>query len=503
MLMEVGNSNANTEKINKLKFIMIFGYAFIIIVAALFIASSSLKKNDEILKSKVSSLTYALNVQMKLNINTYLSKLEADSTLVFGTKELVSYYSSPDNDQYEALNTEKLISDKLYELCIMENYVDFFIVYSDDHTVGKVSNGTVNLYGDDLYNDLAATVVRKRTNDGWSTGFEDDFRRIYYVKRVNDNALLVASFYTLELEGVFVRPDDMRDTAVRLIDSSGHIMYSSEDEKPGETLPEELAQRISGFNAAICMDDDYLITINKCADKWYVICSAPTQIILAERNDFIRSTVIVTIISAVIAIILGTMLSIHATNPVNSIVTTLNRQASIDRLTGILNKLSFEESAKLMLANAKENERHGVILLDVDNFKGVNDNLGHAYGDKVLADIGNILRLTFSSSDCLGRIGGDEFCVLLNIPENCQKDHMKLVTEKCEALCEAFHSNYTGDKGDYKISASIGAAIFPDDGSSFAALYKCADKALYCSKHKGKDTFTVYGEIKEEVGENE
>lgn len=173
----------------------------------------------------------------------------------------------------------------------------------------------------------------------------------------------------------FFRPDDMRDTAVRLIDSSGHIMYSSEEEKQGDMLPRAVSQRISGFEAAISMDDDYLITINKCADKWYVICSAPTQIILAERKDFIRSTVIVTIIAAVIAIILGTILSIHATNPVNSIVTTLNRQASIDRLTGILSKLSFEESAKLMPANSKENERHCVILLDVDNFKGVNDSL--------------------------------------------------------------------------------------------------------------------------------
>lgn len=115
------------------------------------------------LKSKVSELTYSLNVQMKLNINTYLSKLESISTLVFGMEEAVSYYSSPDNaDQYEALNTEKLISDKLYDLCIMENYVDFFIVYSDDHTVGKVSNGTTKLYGDGLYN-LTLTGLREFT----------------------------------------------------------------------------------------------------------------------------------------------------------------------------------------------------------------------------------------------------------------------------------------------------------------------------------------------------
>ncbi|MGN1416644.1 MAG: GGDEF domain-containing protein, partial [Oscillospiraceae bacterium] len=173
-------------------------------------------------------------------------------------------------------------------------------------------------------------------------------------------------------------------------------------------------------------------------------------------------------------------------------------QANIDRLTGIYNKLSFEENAEYMLENAGAGERHAVILLDVDNFKGVNDNLGHAYGDKVLADIGNILRLTFTASDCLGRIGGDEFGVLLNIPADRQHDYMTLINEKCRSLCGAFHDNYTGRNGDYKISASIGTAVFPDDGKTFAELYRCADKALYSSKHKGKDTFTVYSDIKED-----
>ena len=90
----------------------------------------------------------------------------------------------------------------------MENYVDFFIVYSDDHTVGKVSNGTTKLYGDDLYSDMEQLITRKRSNDGWSTGYNGDFRRIYYVKRVNDNALLVVSIYTSELENVFAKNTD-------------------------------------------------------------------------------------------------------------------------------------------------------------------------------------------------------------------------------------------------------------------------------------------------------
>ncbi|MGN1415803.1 MAG: GGDEF domain-containing protein, partial [Oscillospiraceae bacterium] len=335
--------NENNDKIKQIKLIMIFGYAMIVIIAAVFMAYFTIRKNDMVLKSKVSDLTYALNVQMKLNINTYLSKLESVSTLVFGTDEIVNYYSSAENsDQYEALNTEKIISDKLYDLCIMENYVDFFIVYSDDHTVGKVSNGTTELYGDDLYNDMAQTVTRNRSKDGWSTGFNDDFRRIYYVKRVNDNALLVASFYTSELENVFVRPDDMRDTAVRLVNEDHYIMYSSENEETGSKLPDEILDRIGGSTAASFIDDDYLITVNTCADSWYVICSAPTQIILAERNIVIRYTIIITVVASVIAMILGALLSIHVTNPVNRIVSKLNTQANIDRLTGIYNKLSFE-----------------------------------------------------------------------------------------------------------------------------------------------------------------
>lgn len=495
--------NENNDKIRQIKLIMIIGHALIVIVAAIFMASFTIRKNDMVLKSKVSDLTYALNVQMKLNINTYLSKLESISTLVFGTEEAVSYYSSAENaDQYEALNTEKLISDKLYDLCIMENYVDFFIVYSDDHTVGKVSNGTTKLYGDNLYNDMEQTVTKTRSRDGWSTGYNDDFRRIYYVKRVNDNALLVVSFYTSELENVFVRPDDMRDTTVRLVNEDHYIMYSSESGETGTKLPAEILDRIGNSTSASFIDDDYFITINTCADSWYVICSAPTKIILAERNIIIKYTIIITAIASVIAMVLGALLSIYASNPVNRIVTNLNTQASIDRLTGIYNKLSFEENAEYMLDNAGEGERHAVILLDVDNFKGVNDNLGHAYGDKVLADIGNILRLTFNSSDCLGRIGGDEFCILLNIPANRQSDHMTLINEKCRALCDAFHNKYTGCNGDYKISASIGAAVFPDDGKSFPELYRCADAALYSSKHKGKDTFTVYSDIREEDNKN-
>ena len=173
-------------------------------------------------------------------------------------------------------------------------------------------------------------------------------------------------------------------------------------------------------------------------------------------------------------------------------VSTLDDKAHIDLLTGILNKLSFEEYTETRLSQALSIESHALILIDVDNFKGVNDTLGHAYGDKVLSVIGGLLRETFPEHDYLGRIGGDEFAVFLNSMPEKDTDYETYLHFKCEALCEGFRNHYTGDDGKYKISASIGAAQFPVCGHTFKELYAKADKALYASKHRGKDTYTIF-----------
>jgi diguanylate cyclase (GGDEF)-like protein len=175
-------------------------------------------------------------------------------------------------------------------------------------------------------------------------------------------------------------------------------------------------------------------------------------------------------------------------------VTALNKKAHIDQLTGILNKRSFEECTEAAIRYAGSKEKYALILLDVDNFKGVNDTLGHAYGDRVLAEIGDILRAVFRQEDYLGRLGGDEFAVFLNIPLSMQQDYQNFVKSKCAELCSAFHNNYTGDDGTYKVSASIGAALYPAHGATFGELYRLADSALYNSKSQGKDMYTIYTE---------
>ncbi|MCD7740790.1 MAG: GGDEF domain-containing protein [Ruminococcus sp.] len=491
--------SADAKKMRWLKILMIFGYGVIVLVAMLIVATLAVDKTDEVLKDKVSSLTGALNVQMKLNMESYQQRIETIGTLAFSVEEAYTYDATDDsNDEYEALNTESAISDSLYNLCIMENFVDFCIVYKNNHTVGKFSNGTTALFGDDLYTALSENVTQQRTSDGWFAGYNNDFQRIYYVKRIHENAILLISIYSTELESVFDNPESMEEMTVCLTEQGQNVIYSSDKQQVGQPLSDDILSRVGDLSSATVMDDTYLITVNECSTGWYVICSIPTQIIFQEKNEITFFIYAVGLIAAALAILFGSLFSIRVTTPMDTMLFALDTKAHIDQLTGILNKRSFEEYTDNAIKRALGLENHALILLDIDNFKKVNDTLGHAYGDKVLENVGSILRQTFSESDYMGRVGGDEFCIYLNGMASMSKNDAEYYVKKqCEKLCEAFHNNYTGDDFSYKISASIGVALFPKHAKTFKSLYICADKALYSSKQKGKDTYTIYDKATE------
>ncbi|MDE5883668.1 MAG: sensor domain-containing diguanylate cyclase [Oscillospiraceae bacterium] len=481
------------QKVRRLKISLIIGYAMIVLTAVLSVSILAVRKTDTVLKAKVISLTSSLNVQMKLNMNSYLSRMETIGTLAFTIEEAYTYDATdPDNDEYDAINTEKIISDKLYSLCIMENFVDYGIVYRNNHTVGKISNGTTNLFGEKLFTDLNAMISRKRTNDGWCAGYQDNFKRIYYVKKIHDNALLVISFYTSELESVFDNPETLSDMEIRLTDQNYHMIYSSRQNEVGASLPDDIASRIQGQNSATVMDNVYLVSVNTCNDDWFVICSIPTQIILNEKNEMQLYIYIIAAIAAILAIATGAFLSIKLSDPVVDTVNILDNKAHIDQLTEIFNKRSFEEYTQTRLDCSPPAERHALIIIDIDNFKGVNDTLGHSYGDIVLSNVGRMMKEVFPEGDYLGRIGGDEFAVFLNTGNENKPEYENYLIRKCEALCRNFRNHYTGEDGNYKISASIGAVISPQYGKDFKELYTKADKALYISKQDGKDRFTIY-----------
>ncbi len=168
----------------------------------------------------------------------------------------------------------------------------------------------------------------------------------------------------------------------------------------------------------------------------------------------------------------------------------LQLRADHDGLTGLMNKRATEELIRSQLPKYEGTDDKGaLIILDTDNFKGVNDTFGHSMGDHVLATIGEIIRSNFKGRDVTGRIGGDEFLVFANNIGN--SDNASVLAERIEE--QVIHA-FDGEPVEGRVSMSIGIAMYPDAGEDFETLYKHADEALYHVKEHGKAGWNLYSE---------
>lgn len=165
-------------------------------------------------------------------------------------------------------------------------------------------------------------------------------------------------------------------------------------------------------------------------------------------------------------------------------------QAQRDPLTNLYNKSAIRDLANRQISELDGSGCQALLIIDIDNFKGVNDTYGHLCGDALLSDVAGVLKSHFRSGDLVGRIGGDEFLVYLS-----EIAGKKEVAEKIRGLLAALASLRPVEDAP-TISCSIGAAVFPKKGADYFALYKCADMALYHIKAQGKNDFAFYDPTK-------
>ena len=164
----------------------------------------------------------------------------------------------------------------------------------------------------------------------------------------------------------------------------------------------------------------------------------------------------------------------------------LEKRSKIDPLTELFNKRTTEEHIRMMLNGGDTDWACGaMMMIDVDDFKRVNDSMGHAVGDHVLSEIARIIRANFRVMDVTGRIGGDEFMVFLrNIPG---EDVACRSAARIQGQVLSAFRDITGG-----VSMSVGIAMYPDHGKTFEALYQAADSALYQVKNTRKGDYLVY-----------
>jgi diguanylate cyclase (GGDEF)-like protein/PAS domain S-box-containing protein len=162
--------------------------------------------------------------------------------------------------------------------------------------------------------------------------------------------------------------------------------------------------------------------------------------------------------------------------------------ATRDALTGLPNRLLLQERLAQAIAQAKRNGRHvGVLYIDLDRFKNVNDTLGHRIGDELLKQVTTSLSAALRETDLLARLGGDEFMVIVE-----DFDDAAVLNRVAQKLQDAIAQPFQIEEHDIYVTSSIGISIYPDDSDDPEGLLKHADVAMYRSKELGRNTYQFF-----------
>ncbi|PXF64183.1 EAL domain-containing protein [Kangiella spongicola] len=166
----------------------------------------------------------------------------------------------------------------------------------------------------------------------------------------------------------------------------------------------------------------------------------------------------------------------------------LRRLATVDQLTGLRNRNSFKQRFEEVLALSGEADQHALLFIDLDNFKRINDSLGHGVGDELLTRVAKaLLEITAENHGIVARLGGDEFTVVL-----ADVDTWSQPAKYAQAILDYFAKPLSLPSAEVLVSPSIGIVMYPENGDSAEELLKNADMAMYYAKKKGKNTYQFY-----------
>lgn len=187
--------------------------------------------------------------------------------------------------------------------------------------------------------------------------------------------------------------------------------------------------------------------------------------------------------------VIGAVMVFHELNKASRLSRQISYQAAHDSLTGLINRREFENQLSSLLEQAASDSRltHALLLVDIDQFKMINDSLGHGAGDEYLRQLADIIQGEIRISDVLGRIGGDQFGVLLS---NCSLDRATLLAESIRSAIKQFVFNW--QDRSHSARSSVGIVVIDSEFSDTGSALSAADVACFAAKDAGRDRVHVF-----------
>ena len=405
----------------------------------------------------------------QLNVSTYGERIKNEITNGIAITDALKQVLISENGDIKQFDTiaENLISDSIESVQLAPDGVVTDIYPAEGNEAGKIDllhdkdRGRISCYARDNH-----TIITQGPFKLKQGSYGIAVRNPVYLNDENGQA------YFWGFTIVILRVPDIFSDSIHALSGFGYEYRLSKTGTPWSDTYKTIYQS----DGQITQPVSYDFTIGKENWKFEVTPESGWQDNLLIAKASIIFTVIILLLSGLIRVWLVS----------NENKNKFQILARTDSLTGIYNRYGFDESAEKMMD--KNPKAHFVAaLLDIDDFKFINDIYGHAYGDKALKSLADSMKTFFPSDALLGRNGGDEFCILL---QNYNCEDAKELLQQFTGLPKTF--SYKGKEQSFNIS--LGYAEYPTFAASRSQLMRCADAALYEIKLHGKNGCMAYRE---------
>ena len=405
----------------------------------------------------------------QLNVSTYGERIKNEITNGIAITDALKQVLISENGEINQFDTiaENLISDSIESVQLAPDGVVTDIYPAEGNEAGKIDllhdkdRGRISCYARDNH-----TIITQGPFELKQGGYGIAVRNPVYLNDENGQE------YFWGFTIVILRVPDIFSDSIHALSGFGYEYRLSKTETPWSDTYKTVYQSDGQMTQPVSYD----FTIGK--ENW--------TFEVTPESGWRNNTLIITVstIFTAITLLLSGLTRVWLVSKENK--NKFQILARTDSLTGIYNRYGFDESAEKMMD--KNPKAHFVAaLLDIDDFKFINDIYGHAYGDKALKSLADSMKTFFPSDALLGRNGGDEFCILL---QNYTCEDAKELLQQFTRLPKTF--SYKGKEQSFNIS--LGYAEYPTFASSRSQLMRCADAALYAIKLHGKNGCMAYRE---------
>nr|WP_296052563.1 diguanylate cyclase [uncultured Blautia sp.] len=405
----------------------------------------------------------------QLNVSTYGERIKNEITNGMEITDTLKQVLISENGEINQFDTiaGNLISDSVESIQLAPEGVVTDIYPAEENEAGKIDllhdkdRSRISCYARDNH-----TIITQGPFELKQGGYGIAVRNPVYLKDKNGQK------YFWGFTIVILRVPDIFSNSIRALSNFGYEYRLSKTETPWSSAYKVVYQS----DGHMTLSASYNFTIGK--ENW--------KFEVTPENGWRNNILIVTVstIFTAITLLLSGLTRVWLVSKENK--NKFQILAHTDSLTGIYNRCGFDEEAEKMID--RNPKTHFVsALLDIDDFKFINDIYGHAYGDKALKSLADSMKTFFPPDTLLGRNGGDEFCLLL--PNYTCEDAKELLLQFTR-LPKTF--SYKGKEQPFNIS--LGYAEYPTFASSHSQLMRCADAALYAIKLHGKNGCMAYRE---------